>query len=100
MAVAKPGNFAVASNLPLWQIGRAMQLEAYLKERGISRSEFAQRLGVYPSTITRLIDGSRRPSGALLADIVRETDGAVNLSDFDWISDEPNGGSGEMKEAG
>ena len=61
-----------------------MRLDRYLNDHAISRSDFAKRIRVNPSTITRLIDGTRLPSGALLAAIQRETDGLVTFSDFDW----------------
>ncbi len=65
-----------------------MKLERYLSEKSIGRSDFAARIGVNASTITRLIDGTRRPSGALLALIEEKTDGAVGFRDFDWQAPE------------
>ena len=59
-------------------------METYLDTNEIKRSAFAVQLGVSASTVTRLIDGSRMPSGALLATIEAKTNGAVTFQDFDW----------------
>ena len=61
-----------------------MKLETYLDTNKIGRSAFAVQIHVSPSTITRLIDGSRMPSGTLLATIEAKTKGAVTFGDFDW----------------
>ena len=61
-----------------------MDIETYLKERGERKSAFADRLGVQPSTVTRLVQGVRKPSGRLLMKIIKATDGKVRISDFQW----------------
>ena len=59
-----------------------MQLDDYLKDAAIRRSDFAKRLGVAPGTITDLCKGRRLPSLALLVRIIEITDGKVALNDF------------------
>jgi transcriptional regulator with XRE-family HTH domain len=62
-------------------------LDQWLKEKRMTQAEFAARIGVDQSTITRIIPGdgkrqTRRPSFELQALIMRETDGAVTANDF------------------
>lgn len=59
-----------------------MTLETWLFENKIKPSAFAARIGVAPSTITRLIKGERSPRLDLIASIQRETNGQVTLADF------------------
>ena len=64
-----------------------MKLADYLRENGLTPSEFAARIGRSESTITRLIPASskkqvRKPGWGLLADISKATDGAVTANDF------------------
>ncbi len=65
-----------------------MKLQAYLAEADVKPSAFAVRLSVNPSTITRLIAGTRLPSGVLIKRIERVTDGLVKFEDYDWPGDE------------
>lgn len=62
-----------------------MKLVDYLAAEGMNRQEFARRIAVEPSTITRLISGERKPSVELAASIERETGGNVGLQD--WAGD-------------
>lgn len=72
-----------------------MRLECWLSSRNMSETEFARRLGVEPSTITRLIPGEgkkhvRRPGWALMLSIKEETKGEVTADDWlDAYADAP-----------
>jgi transcriptional regulator with XRE-family HTH domain len=59
-----------------------MKLSAWLSAHSLTRSEFARGIGVGPSTITRIINGEREPSGRLMATIHHFTGGEVTVSDF------------------
>jgi transcriptional regulator with XRE-family HTH domain len=59
-----------------------MKLDQYLRDKGIKASEFAARLGRPASTITRLINGDRRPSLSLMQEIALATNGDVMANDF------------------
>jgi len=59
-----------------------MRLETYLAENGLKPSEFAARMGKPASTISRLLNGEREPSMALLREIKLATGGLVTPNDF------------------
>ena len=59
-------------------------LDRYIKGQGITRRAFANRVGIHPSMITRLIQGACLPSLDLAAAIERETSGAVSA--VSWVS--------------
>lgn len=59
-----------------------MTLSDYLSQNEITRAAFAVRVGVAPSTISRLCRGQTRPEGALVAAIARATGGAVLPNDL------------------
>lgn len=59
-----------------------MKLATYLDREGISPTEFARRCGKPPSTISRLLAGSRDPGLGLLRDIMTITNGEVTPNDF------------------
>jgi hypothetical protein len=62
-----------------------MNLDTYLRDKKVSRSEFARRVGVVPSAVTTwLTVPGRGPSGAVLAKIEVATSGAVTARDFSW----------------
>ena len=64
-----------------------MKLETYLNDRKITPVDFAKRIGVDSSTVTRWISGVRRPEWPKMELIIRETNGAVMPNDFlgvDW----------------
>jgi plasmid maintenance system antidote protein VapI len=75
-----------------------MKLAEYLTTKGINRQEFARRLSVEPSTVTRLINGERKPSVELAAQIERETEGNVGLQDWS-AAPEPEPPSAERSAA-
>jgi plasmid maintenance system antidote protein VapI len=54
-----------------------MKLSAYLEREGVKPSQFAYRLGVEPSTITRLLSGERSCSLDMAIRIEEATDGEV-----------------------
>ena len=67
----------------------ARKLTTFLKIRGIARSAFAERVNVRSSTITRLLNGKRKPSLELADRIFQQTDGDVTPTD--WIRPESDG---------
>ncbi len=60
----------------------AMKLATYLEETGVKPSAFAERLGVAPSTILRLVSGDRLPGLELAIQIREASDGKVQPDDF------------------
>lgn len=60
------------------------KLAAWLEREGIKMYVFAARVGVGPSTITRLLNGDRRPGLDLAGRIFAETGGDVTHND--WIT--------------
>jgi len=71
-----------------------MRLKNYLHENQIKPSVFAEKLGVAPSTITRILKGERTPRIGLVAKITEATNNSVSLNDFlpDGISRPDVGG--------
>ena len=59
-----------------------MTLREYLSDKSITVRDFAERLGVSPVTVSRWLNGQRRPEWSLLAKIEAETGGAVTAKDF------------------
>lgn len=59
-----------------------MKLETWLSKRKLTKTAFAELVGVNPSTVTRIIAGERQPSGRLLVVIHQVTKGAVTALDF------------------
>lgn len=59
-----------------------MKLEDFLKTNEITKQAFAERIGVAPSTITRLLTGKHVPDRATMNAIIAATDGAVTPNDF------------------
>lgn len=64
-----------------WQ-KEIMTLHRYLEQHSLRPSQFANRIGVPASTITRLLRGERRPSLETLRKITAATDGQVKAEDF------------------
>jgi transcriptional regulator with XRE-family HTH domain len=60
-----------------------MKLDTYIKEAGITGTEFARRIGRSPEFVYLLISGARGPSLQTVRRIAEATDGAVTASDFD-----------------
>jgi lambda repressor-like predicted transcriptional regulator len=65
------------------RFGSFMDLRSYLEKRGISHRDFAARIGVNQSTVTRLcaVDPPW-PSRDLVEAIARETNGKVTADAF------------------
>lgn len=59
-----------------------MNLADYLREAGLTSSQFAEVVGVPPSTITRIVRGDRTPRIETAAKIALATNGAVTANDF------------------
>lgn len=55
----------------------------HMDASGLSRTEWAKRLGVSKSYLSQLASGQKRPSLDMAVRIERETDGAVRPCD--WI---------------
>lgn len=58
------------------------KLSQHLKASGETPSAFAERIGVEPSTVTRVINGDRRAGGDLINKICAGTDWALQPNDF------------------
>jgi len=59
-----------------------MQLRTFLEESGTSVSKFAREIDVLAKSVYRYMDGTRRPSPAIMYRIVTATAGAVTANDF------------------
>lgn len=61
---------------------RPMKLTVWLLQTGTSRSEFARRIGVSPSSVTEYCSGRYTPRPAVAKRIIKATCGAVTANDF------------------
>lgn len=61
---------------------KIMKLETYLKNNGISHSEFGRRIEVSQATISRYIADERRPSLAMAKKIQDATGNLVPLVEW------------------
>lgn len=59
-----------------------MTLEEYLRESGISRSEFAAKIGVTEVTIHRYLKKGAIPDRHIMPRVVKATGGKVQPNDF------------------
>lgn len=59
-----------------------MRLVDYLKEKNISKAEFARMLGVHKSHIYQITAGLRRPSVDLAREIIKLTQGRTKLDEL------------------
>lgn len=59
-----------------------MRLADWLKEKDITQTEFARRIGVTSGYVSQLCAGSFWPSRRVLIAIRRVTGGAVTANDF------------------
>lgn len=59
-----------------------MKLAQYLTDNDLKPAAFADRIGVAPSTITRILRGERKPQLDLIRKIKAGTDGQVTADDF------------------
>ncbi len=65
---------------------RAMKLDDYIREAGLTNAEFGERVGANHSTISRLRKGGQLPGAELMKAIFEETGGAVTANDFYGIA--------------
>ena len=61
---------------------RGMTLAEYLRERAMTREQFAEKVGAHPVTVSKWISGTMFPRREKLARIAALTGGAVTASDF------------------
>ncbi len=61
---------------------KIMTLKDFLEHEKLSQRQFALRAGLSVSAVSRLINGSRRPSVISLTRIVEATSGKVDANDF------------------
>ena len=66
-----------------------MTLTDYLAEHDLSDADFALRIGVNRSTISRLRRTNQRPSFETMNAIAAATDGVVTANDFWLDADRP-----------
>jgi len=59
------------------------KLEYYLKEKNLTKTEFAERVGIHLSYITHLVKGRRVPSLSVALKIQDLTDGEVPVTT--WV---------------
>ena len=58
-----------------------MRIEEYLQKKALTPFQFAARLGVNRSTVSRWLTGARAPSTEMAIEIERLTDGLVTVED-------------------
>jgi transcriptional regulator with XRE-family HTH domain len=75
------GKYRLTGKVPIGQ-NHGMNLFSYLRDRKITATALALRLGVSVSTVTRIRDGQRRPSLHRALQIQAVTDGAVTVADL------------------
>lgn len=66
-----------------------MRLATYLSERGETVVSFAARIGVYPTTVYRLLNGVNFPLPATMRRIQTATNGKVTPNDFFGLERRP-----------
>lgn len=59
-----------------------MRLKPYLTEHKVSPADFAAKIGVTYTAVSRYVSGARIPHRSVMARIERETKGAVTPNDF------------------
>ncbi len=78
-----------------------MNLQTFLTKTGQNQSEFAAILGVRPSTICRILNGTRAPSLDLIHEIRSATSMAVTADDLlDSVFGPPSFPNGENNARG
>lgn len=67
-----------------------MRLSEFLATHGLSPEKFAEKVGVHPTTIYRLLSGATIPKRENLKKIIAATGGEVDISDLMFaVSGEP-----------
>jgi transcriptional regulator with XRE-family HTH domain len=59
-----------------------MRLQDYLADTGVTRAEFARRIGVKHITVTRYVSEGRVPEPSVMEKIIEATEGKVTANDF------------------
>jgi transcriptional regulator with XRE-family HTH domain len=59
-----------------------MKLDQFIKQHGMTQTQFAKRTGLSVSSISRIVNGEREPSLRVMQIIYRATDGKVRPDDF------------------
>jgi transcriptional regulator with XRE-family HTH domain len=59
-----------------------MRLADYLEKTETKPSQFAEKAGLAPSTVTRLLNGERKPGLDVLEKIAAASEGNVKAEDF------------------
>ena len=59
-----------------------MQLSDWLKLANLSQKGFAEKLGISPAAVSRLVNSSRGPSFSMMDRIEAATSGAVRYEDW------------------
>ncbi len=59
-----------------------MRLQDYLAETGMTRAEFARRIGVKHISVTRYVNEGRVPEPSVMEKIIEATEGKVTANDF------------------
>lgn len=68
-------------------------LTQYLKAENLTQAQFAERIEVRQSTVSKLCTGEKRPSWDLAARIARATDGKVPVSVWADVAQAEGGGA-------
>ena len=69
-----------------------MKLADYLSSTGVTHADFAQRIGVHQTAVTRYVAGRRIPKPQIAMKITKATGGAVTIEDlFDVPAPSPEG---------
>lgn len=66
-----------------------MKLKTYLKTKSLSHSEFASLIDTTQASVTRYVNGKRRPSIEMIDRIDTVTKGKVKMRD--WFKEVPEG---------
>jgi transcriptional regulator with XRE-family HTH domain len=82
----------LSSPLPYGKFVR-MTLTEYLSAHKLSPADFAGRMGKPVSTVTRLLNGERKPGSELLQAILDATNGEVLPNDFFNLPTQANKGA-------
>ena len=61
-------------------------LNTYLTRNGLSRAQFAARIGVTPEAVRKYLGKERIPTREVMERIVEETSGEVTANDFFGIA--------------
>ena len=59
-----------------------MKLKTWLTQSNIKRADFAAKIGITTATITRYLNGDRKPSADIFSKIFDVTKGNVTPNDF------------------